>query len=338
MKYNTSSLLLLMGLTFSAIQDIGAQSGTLSDTTKLEKHLSILNNKFYFDFPVNAVVSPRVADIMAADPNVNKETRIIADRGPMRLVFLAQELYALGGSSLVNDIMQEKEPDYDFRRKVLTDTDSVLTILSTPTRFDSTASAILVNSLLIRSPDNTVSRVDVFINPDAYSLKEEYMKLTEKVFATLVKGNRRIDLSAKEETHKIFGTSSRFLFKLPKNYFVTVDEKYDFAVYKLNKFKNSLTDTTYTSITIYTGHYPSYFYKEYGYTADKTVSSKGSFGQNSIDWLFINDEAQHFFLKEQFIPSDTIEKGLVLHVAMLSNKKEVLRELEKIVESIKIMY
>ena len=67
----------------------------LADTTLLEKKLSVLNKKVFIDVPANAIVSPRVADIMAADPNENRETRIIADWGKMKLVLFARELYAL---------------------------------------------------------------------------------------------------------------------------------------------------------------------------------------------------------------------------------------------------
>ncbi len=337
MKFSVKQAGLLLTLFLVSRTNVYSQAGGLADTTKLEKTLSILNDKLSFSFPASAINSPRVADIMAADPNVNRETRIIIDDGTRRLVFFAQELYAFGGNKLFDEISKETEPEYDFQRRILSDNDSVLAILSTPARFDSTGAAILVNSLLIRSPDNTVSRVDVYINPDAWSLKEEYVRLTENVFKTMVKGNRRINLNAKEESYTIFGTTSKFVFKLPKNYYVTVDEKYDFGVFKINKFKNSLTDTTYTSLTIYTGHHPTYFHKEYGYTEDKATKLKSLFLQAPVDWLYFKDDAQHFYLKEQFIPSDGIEAGLILHVAMLSNKKEVMDELGKIVEAIKMV-
>lgn len=314
-----------------------SQPISMADTTKLEKNITILNNKLFLNFPAAAVASPRVADIMAADPNENKETRIIIDNGKMRLVFFAQELFAFSGKTLFEDISKEAEPDFDFRRKVIADKDSLLSILSTPAKFDSTGTAILVNSLLVKSPDNTVSRIDAYINPDAYSMKDEYIRLTENIFTTISKGTRRINLEPREETYKIFGTNSQFLFKLPKNYFITIDEKYDFGVFKLNKYKNLLSDTTYASITVYTGHHPSYFHKEYGYAEDKSVKAKGQFLQSPLDWLYFKDDAQSFYLKEQFIPADAIEKGLVLHVAILSNKKEVLDELVKIAEEIKII-
>lgn len=337
MKFSVKQVGLFLIASLASHQFVYSQAGGLADTTRLEKTISILNDKVSFSFPAGAINSPRVADIMAADPNVNKETRIILDNGSMRLVFFAQELYAFGGPKLFDEISKELEPEFDFQRKILSDNDSVQAILSTPARFDSTAAAILVNSLLVRSPDNTVSRIDVYINPDAWSLKEEYVRLTENVFKTLVKGNRRLNLNAREESYTIFGTTSKFQLKLPKNYFVTVDEKYDFGVFKINKFKTSLTDTTYTGLTIYTGHHPTYFHKEYGYTEDKAAKLKGLFLQAAVEWLYFKDDPAHFYLKEQFIPSDGIETGLILHVAMLSNKKEVMDELAKIVEGIKLV-
>jgi hypothetical protein len=337
MKFSLKSVTLLLAAFTTGENIVSSQVTGQPDTVRLEKHISILHNKLFFDFPAASVISPRVADIMAADPNENRETRIIAENGKMRLVFFAQELYALGGKTLFEDISKEMEPGFDFKRKIIFDKDSILAILSTPALFDSTSSAILVNSLLVKSPDNTVCRIDVYINPEAYPLREEYARLTENVFNTITKGTRRIDLGAKEETYKIFGTESKFIFKLPKNYLVTVDEKYDFGVFKFNKYKNSLSDTTYTSLTIYTGHHPNYFHKEYGYTENKAMKTKGQFLQSNIEWLYFKDDEQSFYLKEQFIPVEAVEKGLILHVAMLTNKKDILEELVKIVENIKVL-
>jgi hypothetical protein len=307
----------------------------LADTTKLEKRISILNNKVSFDFPAKAMNTPRVADIMAADPNINRETRIIYDQGKMRLVFFAQELFALSGPNMLADLSKEVEPDFDFQRKTLTDADSLLTVLSTPSLFDTASNAILVNSLMVKNPDNTVFRIDAYISPDAFLLKDEYTRLTEKVFATITKGTRRINLGAKEETYKIAGTTSSLNFKLPKGYFITIDEKYDFSVYKITKYKD-LTDKSFASITLYTGYHPSFFYKEYDYTDSNAVKLKGQFAQKPMEWLFFKDDAQSFYLKEQMMPSDYIDTGMILHVAMLCNKKELMDELVKITEAIRI--
>jgi hypothetical protein len=312
-----------------------AQS-SLADTTQLVKQLSILNKKLFLQLPATAIISPRVADIMAADPNENKETRIIYDNGSRRLVFFAQDLFSLTGNSMFADMQKQVEPDFDFQRRIFSDSGSLFSILSTPSLFDSTQSAILVNSLLVRSPDNTVSRIDAYINPAAWIAKEDYIKLTEKIFNTLQNGTRNIPLQARTETIKIPGTTGQFTFSLPANYFVTLDEKYDFSVFKINKFKQ-LTDDSYTSITIYTGHHPTYFHKEYGLSDSAALKPKGLFLQKNYDWLFFNDLKTNFFLREQIIPADELEAGLVFHVALLTNRKEIMEEMKPIVEKIKLI-
>ncbi len=313
-----------------------SQLTTPADSIRLEKKVSILNKKIFFDFPANATVSPRVADIMAADPNENRETRIIIDWGKMRVVFFAQELFALSDKNLFADISKEVEPDFDFQRKVLIDKDSLIAVLSTPSLFDTASGGILINSLLVKTPDNSVCRIDAYANPDAFASKEDFTRLTENIFRTISKGTRTVDLSPREETFKIPGTTSKFLFKLPRNYFITIDEKYDFSVFKLAKYKD-LTDKTFSSITIYTGYHPSLFHKDYGFSDSSALKVKGKFLQNDMEWLSFPDPPKNFYLREQAIPFDNIEKGLIVHIALLSNNKDLMDELTKIAGDIKLV-
>ncbi len=313
-----------------------SQQGGMADTTRLEKQLSILNKKLFLQFPAAATISPRVADIMASDPNENRETRIILDNGKMRLVFFAQELFSLAGNDMPDELSKQVEPEFDFQRKVLTDSASLLSVLSTPALFDSTQNGILVNSLTIKSPDNTVSRIDAYINPDAWSLRNEYVNLTEAVFKTLVTGTRTIPLNARTEIFKIPGTNAQFQFAVPEKYFITLDEKYDFSVFKINKYKK-LTDDTYTSITIYTGRYPSLFHKEYGFSDSMAANAKGIFLGDNPEWLYFKDDINKFYLKEQISPATELGGGLVFHVAQLTNKKDIMEEMTAIVAKIKLI-
>ncbi len=310
-------------------------SQSLSDTSKLVKRLSILNNKVFFNFPAAAVSMPRLADIMAADPNINRETRIFMDKGKMKLVFFAQELYSLSGKNMYNEVTKEDPPNANYKRRLLTDRDSILTVITTPGVFDSTAGGIMINSLLVKTPDNTVMKMDAYINPDAWPLKDEYTKLTEHIFSTISKGNRTVNLEPREESYKMLIGNDKLVFRLPKNYVVNVDEKYDFIVFKLNKYKE-ITDTSFTSLTIYNGAFPSYFYKEYGLDEKTAVRVKGVFLQNPVDWLTFKDKPSGLYLKEQAVPIDAIEKGMVIHLAMLSTKKEMIDELTRLVENISI--
>ena len=93
----------------------------------------------------------------------------------MRLVFYAQELYVSGDNNLLTTI--SKSNATGFVNKILFDRDSILSILSTPTTFDTTQNAILVNCLSVKTQDNTVFRINAYINPAAFKNKKTQISL-----------------------------------------------------------------------------------------------------------------------------------------------------------------
>jgi hypothetical protein len=330
----TNNKQLIIGLTLLLSAFFQTTFGQGLKDIKLDNKQSILNNKAFFNFPTAAKNEARATDIMSTDHNINQETRIVLDIDTMRLVFFAQELYLFGDNNLFNEVSKEKS-NLNFKSKILTDKDQIFSILSTPTVFDSTKNAILVNSLLVKTEDNSVFQINAYINPDAYKLKDDFVKLTEQVFETLTKGTRKNNFTARDQTLNIFGTKKNFKFTIPENYFITIDQKYDFQVFKFHKYSN-YSDTNWVKLIIYTGHHPSYFYKSYG--LDRGVSKKvnGKFLDKKINWLSFYDSNKQLYLKEQQIPSDKIEKGLIVHIAMLSNREISIDELTKIVESIQL--
>lgn len=300
---------------------------------KLDNKQSILNGKAFFQFPNEAKNVARQADIMSADPNTNKETRIILDIGNQRLVFFARELYVTSNDNLLATI--SKDNNSDAKVSVLTKQDSLTSVLVTPTEFDSSKNAILVNNLYVRTQDKTVFVIGAYINPDAFRNKDEFQKLSRKVFASLTKGSRSLIYNARTETSAIFDGKKKFNISLPDGYVITKDKKYDFEVLKFQKVRD-ITDTNWTSLTIYTGNHPSYFYGEYDFDGDKAVITNGQFLNKNVEWLNFKNEEKQFYLREQKIPSNQIEEGLIVHIAMLGNSQEAIDELTKIIEHIKL--
>lgn len=302
------------------------------DTMTLSRKMDLLNKKLYLDMPANAKLMPRVADIMATDPNQNQETRIFIENGDRKLVIMATETLIMATDNFLTELNKAEPATEDYSRKMLNTGDSVITILNTPTiYFDSTESAILINSLLVKNPDKTVSRVDAYINPEAYAVKDEYIRLSEKIFNTLAKGTRRLNLSPKSESVKIFGTTSKIKMNLPKNYFVLADEKYDFGVLRVNTYR-MLGDTTFSSMTIYTGHHPTYFYNEYALNEADAKKVPGKYLGQAIDWLEFRDPSRDLFLREQFVHADFIEPGLILHIAITTNTEKAFKEMISIAD------
>lgn len=330
----TTKQLFFIGLTAISALIFQTASAQNLDTIKIDNKQSILNNRAFFNFPTYATNIKRGVNIMSADPNANEETRIVLDLGDMRLVFFAQELFALGDEDLLTTITEQNDQE-KLKTKILANKDSLQSILSTPTNFDTTKNAILVNSLIVRTQDNTIFRISAYINPVAYKLKDQFQKLTENVFSTLIKGTRKNNRGTRQEKHTIFGSDKAFLFDLPTNYFITVDQQYDFQVFKLHKYQ-TYADTNWMQLIIYNGHHPSVVYKDYRLSESDGKKIDGTFLNKKIDWLFFNITQEGMYDKEQKISCDNIEKGTIVHIAMLSNQIKSIDDLTKIIESIKL--
>lgn len=328
-------LCFLIVIALSSCTGLYAQGKPALGALPLTNRLPVLNDKVFFSFPAKAVNTARSNDIMSAAPNENDETRIMVDSGNMRLVFFAKELFSLANREMFLTALGQQNEQYKFVTKILTDKDSLLSIISTPSKVNEGEKAILVNSLLVKTPDHTVFRIDAFINPEALPHKAAYQQLSERVFATLSRGNRRVNLLPRKEVFPIIGSSKSFEVALPAGYTVTRDAKYDFQVLKFHKYL-SMLDTVWTALTVYTGNHPSYFYSDYGLSEAKASKVKSSFLGKEIDWLLFNDTGKGFSLKEQQVAADFIEKDLVVHAAMLSNSPSLMTELSRIVALIKV--
>ncbi|MBO9684460.1 MAG: hypothetical protein J7502_17625 [Flavisolibacter sp.] len=304
------------------------------DTIKIDNQQSILNNRAFFTFPTGAQNIKRGVDIMSADPNENEETRIVLDIGTMRLVFFARELFTLTDNNFVKTISEQNE-EAGYKVKVLTDKEGLQSVLSTPTMWDSTKDAILINDLLVKMTDQSLFQIDAFINPAAITLKNEFQKLTETVFQTLQAGTRMVNRSARREKKGVEGTKTSLLFTLPQDYFITVDQQYDFQVFKIHKYR-MLGDTAWQQLVIYAGYHPSSIYSDYGLGEREAKKIKGKFLNKPVEWWNFFIPGENFFDKEQLIPSDAISKGLILHIAMMSNQQKQIDELTKIVEAIQL--
>jgi hypothetical protein len=159
--------------------------------------------------------------------------------------------------------------------------------------------------------------------------------MTENVFSTLTKGTRKNDLEARQEKLTIFGTDKAFTFDLPVNYCITADQQYDFQVFKFHKYKD-YADTNWTQMIIYNGNYPSVIYRDYGLSESDGKKISGTFLNNNVDWLYFDISKEGMFDKEQLISCDNIEKGLIVHIAMLSDQEKSIDDMTKIAESIKL--
>ncbi|MGZ3751740.1 MAG: hypothetical protein ACXVAU_10720 [Mucilaginibacter sp.] len=271
---------------------------------------------------------------MSADPNQEQETRIILDIDKMRLVFYAQELYKFGSGDFYSRVINDKN-EIKSKHQILTNKKELFSIQCTPASFDSTENAILINSLLVKTKDNAIIRIDAYINPAAFKDKDEFVALTKRVFGTLQSGPRINNKSQREETVNIFGTKKSFRLFIPPNYTVTVDKKYDFQVIRFHKYAE-YGDTSRIDLMIYTGYYPWADYEHYGFEIKSAKNVSGVFLDQKVSWMTFYDAQKNIFLKEQKIPSDKIADGLIVHIGMVGDSAASINEQTSIVEAIKL--
>lgn len=307
-----------------------AQSTTTG--LKPDQKLSILDNKAFFLFPAAAVNIARQPDIMAASPDAAAETRIVMDIGEKRIVFFAEELYTTVGDNLATGMRSNLGKDYIV--KELKRTDGLVAVLSTPQIFDSSQNAILINSLIVKTLDKTMFRINAFINPKAFADRDQFRELSERVFSSLSKGWRVLNTKARTQVVAVLNARKMLHVDLPEGYIISKDGQYDFEVLHFRKIKDFF-DTTQVSLSVYLGHYPTYFYSDYGFSKNQKEKAAGIFLGKNRDWMLFKNEEQHIFLKEQQFPAGDLEEALVLHVAMTADRMMAIEELDGIVSTIK---
>lgn len=304
-------------------------------TLALPNQQSILNERAFFMFPAAAVNSARATDIMAADPNANKETRLVFDSGDMRLVFFAQELFQLADTAQLRRTITAADQRTATRTTVLAKTAGLFAVLSTPSTFDAKANAILINSLVVRTADNSLFSIAAYVNAAGLKKQPEFTALTTRVFQTLTAGTRINNRAARVEAVPVFGGKKKLLVPLPADFTVTVDQKYDFQVLRFQRYAPYGTEKEGTFL-LYLGHHPSFFYGEFGFKAAQAQTVAGNFLGKPVSLMQFHDEGRKIYIREQQVPGDAIADGLVVHLGMLSPSPAQLDEFSAIAAGIKV--
>ena len=302
-----------------------------------QNRIDLLNGRFSFVFPDSAKNIARGTDIMSADPNTNNETRVIYDIGDQRIVFFAEELYAKSHPQLEAEIKKQISATNQFITKQLFKKDSVQAISIVPSIFDKTQNAILTNSLIVQNADSTLSKLNVYLNPQAFKNKQQFDAITTGVLSSFQKGSRKLNLQSHIDSFPVLGTKTILKLPLPKDYIVTVDRKYDFEVYKIQKVVG-YGDYDYGDLIMYYGFHPSMFSNEYSLEKFKTAATDGEFMFQKFKWENYYDKSRKLLVREQLFQDDDIQKEAQIHLALVSNSSQRIEELSAIVKIILLKY
>jgi hypothetical protein len=332
MHYSRLVLLPLLCLLAGGLRATSAQPIA---SAPLPNQLSVLNGRAVFAFPAEAKSSARQGDIMSADRNANLETRIVYDRQQMRLVFFAQELFAVEDKIPLARAVAEESAATKAVAKTLVDNAATFALLSTPTTFDEKADAILINRLLVRTADNTLFQIQAFINPAANKKRAEFTALTERVFRSVQAGTRASGRSAHTEVIALFDGPKKLRIPLPANYGVTVDQKYDFQVVHFHYYGPYGAKAPRT-LFLYLGHHPSFLYRDYGFGKEQAQEAAGQVLGQPMRWMTFGDANKGIYVREQQVSGAQVEPGLLLHAGMISDQRGALDEMTQIIAGIEL--
>jgi hypothetical protein len=313
-------------LVFSAIFQVTL--GQSLEGIKLQTKLSVLNGKAFFNFP-NGTKKLPINEI--ADPNTNEATLLGFDSGKSKLSFYARELHKRGDSNLFVEVFNVNK-ELNYRTKILTHKDQLLTILSTPTVFDTIdGSHILLNILTVKTQDNSVFEISAWITIEALLQRDDFINLTERVFKTITKGTREYNNTSRTETFKFPGASRKFTVNIPENYGFTLEQFKGNQIFRFTKYRN-YSDTNWAKLEIHTGVNLMVSDWKRGYIKDV----RGKFLGDAVHYtLGYVPEAKTYYKASRFLTFKARKNGekLDCNIRMYSNQEGSIEDLTKIVES-----
>jgi hypothetical protein len=303
---------------------------------KLDNRQPILNGRVFINFPNSAKKEFSEIDTTSSNQNINSEI-IVLNFDKIKIRFVISELFKIADKNFLNDVLKEKST-FNFKTRILTNEDKLLSIISTPTVFDSVRSMFFINKLLIKTQDNSVLRIGVFVSQNGWHQKEIFIKLSERIFQTVKKGIKLYERGARNDTIEIYTTKKKLVIPLPADYSTTIERSNNNQLISFHKYTN-YSDSNSVDLFIYFGYNPFLLFHDSYYIPFNLVSkTKGNFIENNnFEWLIYKNDAEKKYLKEQEIKCNNLSNGMKAHIAMISNNKLLIEDLTKIIESVKLI-
>ena len=187
--------------------------GQNPEAVKLSNTINVLNGNATLPFPEQAVIAGKQNVVKGEDGVLLSDTKIICDFLDARLIFFLQEMPSVG-SELVESVAKA-DAQRSFTTQMLIKTNSLQALVSTPIRFDSTQSAILINRLLVRSDDGVAFTVSAFVNQQGLKNKEQNQRLTERIFSGVMVVSQGKSRNALQEGFAVLSGKKEFSVNVP---------------------------------------------------------------------------------------------------------------------------
>jgi hypothetical protein len=303
----------------------------------LTSKISLLNDRLSLLCPAQAIISPRPHNVLSPPPSPEQETRITCQLGTGRMVIFVQEMNSFSTHHLLENVKSlytsEEKPDYLFRSIITTG--RLPAILTTPLKRDSTAEAILINSLLVQTKDSTLVQVAAFIDPKAYSQLKQFLALSEVMMESIAAGTRQVPHAARKETVPVLGGLASLILDFPKDYILLPEKGFDYTTYQIRKLE-PITHHVPGGIIVYTGLDPKLLAPTYHFSLESGKIKNGLFLGKKQSWKVYGDPAKNIYLQEVIYDADECGKGMKIHIAVIANSEAEMNLLIQIAGKISL--
>ena len=190
--------------------------------------------------------------------------------------------------------------------------------------------------LIIKNPDNILSRVEFNSHAKTSEAKEHSEKLINEIMLSFKKGNARTNLNGRIENNFILDTTNHLSILLPKDYVLQWGRYINkisehFLIAKLVPYGVSPTP----SVTI--------LFREQlagndlsGDSIMRLPETEGEFMLVKAKWLNYFDKENKTFIRNRIYTADAIRAGVKIAIEIRAGSQQEIEELAAIVKAVTI--
>jgi hypothetical protein len=310
-------------------------AGELATLGLKQEPLTLLRGRVSVKMPEGARIEARkAANIMAADPSTDEETRVVLDAGNERLVLMASETFQWADENFAKALGKEAA-------------DCLLTpmpgaggappsYLAIPKSVKPGGAATPVAYAYLVTPDKTVVRLTVYVNPAACADLAGCTALAKAVLATAAAGNVSIRRPAETRRLRAMVANHELEVSLPKEYVVTLSRGPDFWVYYV--YPLSPYGNRPGSLLVYQGAHPRTFHgkaEEGEGKPEAEKSAEGAFLGKKTTWKTWSEGTgdQARTCAETMVSVGALE---TFHVYYWAHVPDLMKELDTVAQSMKL--
>lgn len=299
------------------------------DLTLADPPLEVLGGRFFVRTPKGAAIEGRAVPIMAAAESDEVETRIVLDRGELRLVLMVNDCFALASENFEADVKKctAKWPDACRVEPLKLAAKGPSAVSVTPMRDpDHTRSvdATFVAGAFVMSADRSIQSFDLYTNAAGEKNLVALRSVFREIVLSVAPGKKTLNLEAGERRLFVYSKDTQVLMKVPGNTVLTRRNGPDFLVYNLTEMGS--LGTPAGNMLIYAGGHPNY---EPGEKRGAGVL----FGK-AIEWRALAEGKGLQTLCDFRLPDDP---ELKMHIIIEAPGEAGLNALKRTAESMKLV-